>query len=133
MGAPTDPIADMLTCIRNAVHARHPKVDLPAAKLKIEVARVLKEEGYIAAFKVIEEKKKKVLRLYLRYTPDKQSVISGLRRVSRPGRRRYVTKSAIRPVFGGLGISILSTSKGIMTGRVARRTGLGGEVLCEVW
>lgn len=133
MGAPTDPIADMLTCIRNALHAQHPKVDVPASKLKTEIARVLKEEGYIAAFKVIDEKKKKVLRLYLRYTPEKQRVISGLRRASKPGQRRYVAKSAIRPVYGGLGVSILSTSKGIMTGRAARRAGLGGEVLCEVW
>jgi len=133
MSVPTDPIADLLTGIRNALRAQHPKVDVPASKLKTEIARVLKEEGYIAAFKLMEEKRKKVLRLYLRYTADKQSVIDGLRRVSTPGRRRYVAKSAIRAVHGGLGVSIVSTSKGIMTGRAARRAGVGGEVLCEVW
>lgn len=134
MGAPTDPIADMLTVIRNALGARQAKVDLPASKLKGEIARVLKEEGFVAAYKVIEEnKKKKMLRVYLKYGPNKQSVISGLRRVSRPGRRVYRQRAAIKPVVGGLGINILTTPRGIMTGRQARRQGVGGEVLCEVW
>lgn len=133
MGAPTDPIADMLTAVRNALRARHAKVDVPASKMKTEVARVLKEEGFVAAYKVIEEKKKKTLRLYLKYGPNKESVISGLRRVSRPGRRVYRSRREIKPVFGGLGINILTTPRGIMTGRQARRQGVGGEVLCEVW
>jgi small subunit ribosomal protein S8 len=133
MGAPTDPIADMLTVIRNALRARHPKADVPSSRLKAEIARVLKEEGFIAAYKVIEEKKKKVLRLYLKYDSSKQSVITQLRRVSRSGRRVYRGKNEIKPVFADLGISIVSTPRGIMTGRAARRSGVGGEVLCEVW
>lgn len=133
MGAPTDPIADMLTMIRNALRARHPKVDVPSSRIKVEIARVLKEEGFVAAFKVIEEKKRKHLRLYLKYDPQKQSVITQLRRVSRPGRRVYRGRAELKPVLADLGISILSTPQGIMTGRAARRTGLGGEVLCEVW
>lgn len=133
MGAPTDPIADMLTCLRNAVRRRHPKVDVPASKIKAEIARILKEEGFIAAYKVIEENRRKLLRVYLKYAPDKQSVITGVRRISTPGRRLYRGTHELRPVVGGLGISILSTPKGIMTSRAARRSGVGGEVLCEVW
>ena len=133
MGAPTDPLADMLTCIRNALQARHAKVDVPASRLKAEVARILKEEGFLAAYKLIDENKRKVLRLYLKYGPDKQSVISGLRRISKPGRRVYRGRREIKPVIGGLGISILTTPRGLKTGRTARKDGVGGEVLCEVW
>lgn len=133
MGAPTDPVADMLTAIRNALRARHPKVDVPASKLKTEVVRVLKEEGFVAAYKVIEENQKKVLRVYLKYGPNKQGVITGLRRISKPGRRVYRQRNEIKSVFGGLGINILTTPQGIMSGRQARRQGVGGEVLCEVW
>jgi len=129
----TDPIADLLTRIRNGVRARHSRVDLPSSKLKVEVARILKEEGYLANFKVAEEKGRKTLRLFLRYTPDRRSVITDLRRVSRPGSRRYTGKAGIRPVVGGMGISILSTPRGVMTGQSARKQGVGGEVLCEVW
>jgi len=130
----TDPIADMLTRIRNAARARHARADMPASKLKVEIARVLKEEGYIATYKLVDESKvKKTLRVFLKYTPEKRSVISNLRRVSRPGCRVYVGKAEIRPVVGGLGISILTTPRGVMTGRAARRSGLGGELLCEVW
>jgi small subunit ribosomal protein S8 len=130
----TDPIADMLTRIRNAVRARHPRVDLPASKLKVEIARILKEEGYVSGYKVVEDGKvKKMLRVMLRYTPDRRSVITDLRRVSRPGSRRYVGKSAVRPVVGGMGIAILSTPRGVMTGQTARRERVGGELLCEVW
>jgi small subunit ribosomal protein S8 len=129
----TDPIADMLTRIRNAVRARHPRVDLPASKLKVEIARILKEEGYLSTYKVVDENKKKVLRVFFRYTSDKRSVLTGLKRVSRPGCRRYVGKSEIRPVVGGMGVSILSTPRGIMTGQSARKEGVGGELLCEVW
>jgi len=130
----TDPIADLLTRIRNAARARHPRVDVPTSKLKVEIARILKEEGYISTYKLVDETKvRKTLRIFLKYTPDKRSVITGLRRVSRPGSRNYVGASRIRPVVGGLGISILTTPRGVMTGRAARRARVGGELLCEVW
>jgi small subunit ribosomal protein S8 len=130
----TDPIADLLTRIRNATRAKHARVDVPASKLKTEIARILKEEGYISTFKLVEENKvRKTLRVFLKYTPDKRSVISGLRRVSRPGSRNYVGASEIRAVVGGLGISILTTPRGLMTGRAARKARVGGELLCEVW
>jgi small subunit ribosomal protein S8 len=129
----TDPIADLLTRIRNASRAKHPRVDLPSSKLKVEIARLLKDEGYLANFKVVEEKGKKTLRVFLRYTPDRRSVITDLKRISRPGSRRYIGKTGIRPVVGGLGISILSTPRGLMTGQNARKEGIGGELLCEVW
>jgi small subunit ribosomal protein S8 len=129
----TDPIADFLTRIRNGARAKHPRVDLPASKLKIEMARILKDEGYISNFKVVEEKGKRTLRVFLRYTPDRRSVITDLQRVSRPGSRRYTGKFGIHAVMGGMGISILSTPRGLMTGHAARKEGVGGEVLCEVW
>ena len=129
----TDPIADMLTRIRNASRAKHPRVDLPSSKMKIEIARILKDEGYLSNFKVVDEKGKKTLRVFLRYTPDRRSVITDLKRVSRPGSRRYVGKFGIRAVMGGMGVSILSTPRGLMTGHTARKEGIGGELLCEVW
>ena len=129
----TDPIADMLTRIRNAVRARHPRVDVPASNLKVEIARILKEEGYVSTYKVVDENKRRVLRVFFRYTPDKRSVLTNLKRVSRPGCRRYVGKNEIKSVVGGMGVSILSTPRGIMTGYTARKEGLGGELLCEVW
>jgi small subunit ribosomal protein S8 len=129
----TDPIADMLTRIRNAAMAKHPRVDLPSSKLKVEVARILKDEGYLANYKVVDEKGKKTLRVFLRYTPERRSVITDLKRISRPGSRRYVGKFEIRQVVGGLGISIVSTPRGVMTGQSARKEGVGGELLCEVW
>ncbi|MBZ5695881.1 MAG: 30S ribosomal protein S8 [Acidobacteriia bacterium] len=129
----TDPIADFLTRIRNGAKARHPRVDMPSSKLKTEIARILKEEGYVTNFKVVEEKGKKTLRVFLRYTPDRHSVITDLKRISRPGSRRYIGKTGIRPVVGGMGISILSTPRGLMTGQSARKEGVGGELLCEVW
>jgi len=129
----TDPIADLLTRIRNGSRARHPRVDLPSSKLKVEIARILKDEGYIANYKVADEKGKRTLRVFLRYTPDRRGVITDLRRVSRPGSRRYIGKAGIRPVVGGMGIAILSTPRGIMTGQSARKEGVGGELLCEVW
>jgi len=133
MSVPTDPIADMLTAIRNALRARQAKVDVPASRLKSEIARVLKEEGFLAAYKNIEEGGKKILRVYLKYGPNKQSVISGLKRISKPGRRVYRPKAELKPVMGGLGISIVTTPQGLMTGRQARRRGVGGEILCEIW
>ncbi len=129
----TDPIADMLTRIRNGVRAKHARVDLPSSKLKVEIARILKDEGYLTNFKVVDEKGKKTLRVFLRYTPDRRGVITDLQRVSRPGSRRYVGKTGIRPVVGGMGISIVSTPRGLMTGQAARKEGVGGEMLCEVW
>jgi small subunit ribosomal protein S8 len=129
----TDPIADMLTRIRNAAMAKHPRVDLPSSKLKVEVARILKDEGYLSNYKVVDEKGKKTLRVFMRYTPDRRCVITDLKRISRPGSRRYVGKTDIRSVVGGMGISILSTPRGLMTGHSARKEGVGGELLCEVW
>jgi small subunit ribosomal protein S8 len=129
----TDPIADFLTRIRNGALAKHPRVEMPSSKMKIEIARILKEEGYVANFKVVEEKGKKTLRVFLRYTPDRHSVITDLKRISRPGSRRYIGKTGIRPVVGGMGISILSTPRGLLTGQSARKEGVGGELLCEVW
>jgi len=129
----TDPIADLLTRIRNASRAKHSRVDLPSSKLKVEVARILKEEGYVTNYKVVEEKGHKTLRVFLRYTPDRQPIITDLKRVSRPGSRRYVAKKGIRQVVGGMGIAILSTPRGLMTGQSARKAGLGGELMCEVW
>jgi small subunit ribosomal protein S8 len=130
----TDPIADFLTRLRNAAAAKHQRVDVPLSKLKTEIARILKEEGYISTYKLVDENKtRKVLRVFLKYTPDRRSVITGLRRISRPGSRRYLGSGEIKPVVGGLGISILTTPRGLMTGRAARKARVGGEVLCEVW
>ncbi len=130
----TDPIADFLTRIRNAAAAKHQRVDVPASKLKAEIARILKEEGYISTFKMVDENKtRKMLRVFLKYTPDRRSVISGVKRISRPGSRRYLGATEIRPVVGGLGINILTTPKGLMSGRSARKAKVGGEILCEVW
>jgi len=132
MAAITDPIADMLTRIRNGIGARHPRVDMPASKMRVEIARILKEEGYISNYKVAEEGKKKVLRVFLRYSPDGTSVITTLERISRPGRRVYVGATEIPRVLGGMGVSILTTPRGLMTGKNARKAGVGGELLCSV-
>jgi small subunit ribosomal protein S8 len=129
----TDPIADMLTRVRNALAARHPKVDVPASKLKTEIARILKEEGYIANFKVAEEGVKKVIKIYLKYSTDNAPVITQIERVSRPGCRVYVGQNDIPRVQGGLGINILTTPRGVMTGRHAKKEGIGGELLCRIW
>jgi small subunit ribosomal protein S8 len=129
----TDPVADMLTRVRNAINARHQKVDIPASKLKLEIARILKEEGYISNFKATEEESHKILRIYLKYGNNNEAAISNVQRVSRPGCRVYVRRTEIPRVLGGLGINILTTPKGVMTGRKARKEGLGGELLCEVW
>jgi small subunit ribosomal protein S8 len=129
----SDPIADMLTRVRNAINARHPKVDIPASRVKIEIARILKEEGYIANYKVAEEGVKRVIKMYLKYGADNAPVITGIERVSRPGCRSYAGKNEIPMVQGGLGISILTTARGVMTGRAARRESVGGEIMCRVW
>ena len=129
----TDPVADFLTRIRNAHKAKHQKMDVPASKLKLEIARILKEEGYIANFKATDEEGRKVLRVYLKYGPNNEGVINHITRISRPGCRVYVGRNEINRVLGGLGINILTTPKGVMTGRQARKEGVGGEVLCEVY
>ena len=130
----TDPISDMLTRIRNAAKARHARVELPSSKLKVEIARVMKEEGYISTYKIVDDgKTRKALRVFLKYSPDKKSVITDLKRISRPGSRRYVGAQKIRTVVGGLGISILTTPRGVMTGRHAHKEGVGGELLCSIW
>ena len=129
----TDPIADFLTQIRNALRARHKTVESPVSKLKLEIARILKEEGYIAGFKLVEEGAHKRIEVRLKYSNANDPIISTIQRVSRPGRRIYVGHEAVPRVMGGLGINILTTPRGVMTGRAARQAGVGGEVLCEVW
>lgn len=129
----TDPVADLLARVRNAIHARHQKVDVPASKLKLEIARILKEEGYVANFKAVEEDGHKVIRIYLKYSNHNDAAITNLARVSKPGCRVYVGRNEIPRVLGGLGINILTTPRGVMTGREARKQGVGGEILCEVW
>ena len=132
MAVVTDPIADMLTRIRNGIRARFARVDMPSSKLKVEIARILKEEGYISNYKAAEEGKRKVLRVFLRYGASGQSVISTLDRVSRPGRRVYLGAQEIPMVVGGMGVNILSTPRGVMTGKRARKERVGGEVLCNI-
>jgi small subunit ribosomal protein S8 len=129
----SDPIADLLTRIRNASNAEHEKVDIPASRLKIRIAEVLKEEGFIKNFRVLEDSKQGVLRVYLKYGPVNEKMISGLVRVSTPGRRVYVTHDRIPNVLGGMGLAIVSTSRGVLTDREARKQKVGGEVLAYVW
>ena len=129
----TDPLADMLTRIRNASTARHEKVDMPASKLKLEIARILKEEGYIKNYKFTKDEKQGVIRIFLKYEESKRPVIEGIRRLSTPGRRTYAGAQDIPRVLGGLGITIVSTSKGVMTDQQARQLKVGGEILCSVW
>ena len=129
----TDPIADFLTCVRNATRAGHRTVNVPSSRLKVEIARALLRERFISNIKVLEEGPQGTLRLYLKYQTPDRNVISGIKRVSTPGRRVYVRKTDVPRVLGGLGSSILSTSKGVMTDKEAREAGLGGEVLAQVW
>ena len=129
----TDPVADFLTRVRNAIRAKQQKVDVPASKLKLEMARILKEEGYISNFKSTEENGQKLLRVYLKYGNGNEAAISNIHRISKPGCRVYVGRTEIPRVLGGMGINILTTPKGVMTGRDARKSGVGGEILCEVW
>jgi small subunit ribosomal protein S8 len=132
-GIVSDPIADMLTRVRNANSARHPEVRVPASKLKLEIARVLKDEGYIAGYEIESDGVSQSMRIIFKSRPDRTRVISGVKRISRPGLRVYARKTEIPRVLGGLGIVILSTAEGVMAGRQAMRQGLGGEVLCYVW
>ncbi len=129
----TDPIADMLTRIRNAVLIKSEKVDIPASRMKLEIAKIMKEEGFIRAYKILKDKKQGVLRITLKYTADNEPTISGLKRISKPGRRVYTDKDAIPTVMGGVGISVLSTSRGILGDKTCRREKVGGEVLCYIW
>jgi small subunit ribosomal protein S8 len=132
----------MLTRLRNAVTAKHPRVDVPASRLKMEIARILEDEGYIQGFKLVDEKSadaakasapRQLIRIFLKYGPRGEKVITGVERISRPGRRVYFRRNEVPAVLGGLGTSILTTSRGVMTGRAAQRAGVGGEVLCNVW
>jgi small subunit ribosomal protein S8 len=136
----TDPISDMLTRIRNGVSAKHARVDMPASKLKAEIARILQDEGYIQGFRLMQEPAEKdgrqprqIIRLFLKYGPRGEQVITGIERISRPGRRVYLGVDDVPAVLGGLGTNILTTSRGVMTGRAAKKAGVGGEVLCNVW
>jgi small subunit ribosomal protein S8 len=136
----TDPIADMLTRIRNAVTARHARVEMPASKLKAEIARILQDEGYIAGFKMVEtpasrtsKAARQQMRMFLKYGPSGEKAISGIERVSRPGRRVYASRDEVPAVLGGLGVTILTTSRGVMTGQAAKKAGVGGEILCNIW
>ncbi len=132
----TDPVADFLTRIRNGIQAAHETVDIPASKLKVELARILREQGYIETYEVeapTAEHPGEIVRIRLKYTEDRRPAISGLRRVSRPGQRRYVAANAIPKVQGGMGTTIVSTSRGVLTGHDARQQGVGGEVVAEVW
>ena len=133
MGVITDPIADLLTRIRNANTANHQTVDIPASKMKKAVAQILADEGFVTSIEELKEGPQGVLRIQLKYGPEKEKVITGLRRISRPGLRVYTTKTEIPRVLGGLGLVIMSTSKGIMSGKRAKREGFGGEVLAYVW
>jgi small subunit ribosomal protein S8 len=129
----SDPVADLLTRIRNASRAEHEKVDIPSSKLKVRITDLLKEEGFIKNYRLIEDDKQGTLRVYLKYGAGNEKMISGLVRVSRPGRRVYVTKDKIPSILGGMGVAILSTSRGVMTDRESRKQQLGGEVLAYVW
>ncbi|MEK6726933.1 MAG: 30S ribosomal protein S8 [Deltaproteobacteria bacterium] len=129
----TDPVADMLTRIRNASKAKHEKVDIPSSTLKAEVARILKEEGYIKNVKMVADAKQGIIRVFLKYSSANEGVITGLERVSTPGRRMYVGTEEIPKVLNGFGIAIVSTSKGLMTDKAAREANVGGELLCKVW
>ncbi len=129
----TDPIADMLTRVRNAVMIKAEKVDVPASRIKLEIAKIMKEEGFIRAYKILKDKKQGILRITLKYNADDVAVISGIKRISKPGRRVYADKDSIPTVMGGVGISVLTTSKGVLGDKTCRREKVGGEVLCHIW
>ena len=131
--AVSDPIADMLTRIRNGVKANFNSVDVPGSKIKTEIARILKDEGFIKNYKFLKDGKQGILRIYLKYGAGKSAVIYGVKRISKPSRRVYLKSKDIKPVYNGTGISILSTSRGVMTDKMARKQSIGGEILCSVW
>ena len=132
MSATSDPIADMLTRIRNAVKAEHLKVDIPSSKMKVAIAKILKDEGFVKNFKIIEDNKQKVLRIYLKYSEENQPAILNLKRISKPGRRVYTKAEELKPVFNNIGIWILSTPKGVTTNKAAKKLNVGGEIICEI-
>lgn len=129
----SDPIADLLTRIRNANTVNHDRIEVPGSKMKKAIVQILKEEGFVRDFEWVDNGHQGIIRVYLKYGPNKSKVISGLRRISRPGLRVYAKKDQVPKVLGGLGVAVLSTSQGIMTDKKARQTGLGGEVLCYIW
>jgi small subunit ribosomal protein S8 len=129
----TDPVADMLTRVRNASSVHHNTVDIPASKMKLELARILKDEGFVREYEVINNSKPSVIRIFLKYGPQKEKVISGIKRISKPGLRVYAGKDEVPKVLGGLGCAILSTSEGILTDKQCRQKGIGGEVICYIW
>ena len=129
----TDPIADMLTRIRNASKAKHEKVDIPSSKLKVEIAKILKDEGFVKNVKLVKDRRQGLIRVYLKYTDDEMPVIQGIKRISKPRRRIYAGNDAIPKVLAGLGTAIMSTPKGIQTGKQAKKDNVGGEVICHVW
>jgi small subunit ribosomal protein S8 len=129
----TDPIADMLTRIRNANMARHERVDIPASKMKLEITKILKDKGFIKAYKVLKDNRQNIIRISLKYTNNNERVITGLKRISKPGRRVYVGRDDIPLVMGGYGVAILSTSKGVLPDDVCRKEGIGGELICYIW
>ena len=131
--AVSDPIADMLTRIRNASKARLESVDIPASKMKVEIARVMKEQGFLKGYNILDDKKQGLIRAYLKYVKDGEPVITGIKRISRPGLRQYNEAKNIPNVYSGIGVAVLSTSKGIMTGDEAKKANIGGEVLCYLW
>ncbi len=132
MSCISDPIADMLTRMRNAINAGHVKVDIPSSKMKMAIAKILKDEGFIKNYKLIDDNKQKILRIYLKYSADNQSAILHLKRISTPGRRVYIKAEDLKPVYNNMGIMILSTSKGIITNKAAKQLNIGGEALCEI-
>ncbi|MBW2998726.1 30S ribosomal protein S8 [Candidatus Woesearchaeota archaeon] len=132
MSSITDPISDMLTRMRNAIKAGHLKVDIPSSKMKVSIAKILKDEGFIKNFKIIDDKKQKILRVYLKYLDDSRSAILSLQRVSRPGRRIYIQSKDLRPIYNNIGIWILSTPKGVVTNKSAKSLNVGGEIICEI-
>ncbi|MDR1545434.1 MAG: 30S ribosomal protein S8 [Deltaproteobacteria bacterium] len=129
----TDPIADLLTRVRNALIARHERVEVPSSRLKVDIVRILKDEGFIRNFKVVRDNKQGVIKIFLKYTDRNAPVINGLKRLSKPGRRVYNKAAEIAPVLSGLGVLVVSTSRGVMTDKEARRHNLGGETLCMIW
>ncbi|MBN2373471.1 30S ribosomal protein S8 [bacterium] len=131
--AVTDPIADFMTRIRNALMSKHTSVDVPMSIIKLEITKIMKSEGFIRGYKVLDEDGKRDIRVYLKYNPQNKTIINGLKRVSKPGRRVYVSKDKIPRVLSGMGISILSTSKGVLTDNACRQANVGGEVICYIW
>lgn len=132
MSATSDPIADMLTRLRNAIKAEHQKVDVPSSKIKVAIAKILKDEGFIKNYKMVEDNKQKVLRIYLKYSEENQPAILELKRISKPGRRVYTKAEDLKPVYNNIGIWILSTPKGVLTNKAAKKLNVGGEVICEI-